>query len=556
MNKLSKFVGVLLFFGLFLVGCGIDIFGQQDPVEPTPIPPTETPSPEWVEEISMPTPADPNLLVTIPDLISEVDFHMEYERFPDAIAAIDQIIEILPDYAYAYVHRARIYFFWANNESDPQTARQYYNQALTDIYKAIELGPENGDYYFLAHTYERVFANHTEENYIDLLPHYEQAFEHLLLAIELGTTEEQANQEIGLELSLMYRCREAFDYLDRLISRQGMTASEDAGIDFTLSITHLCLGNLENAQEHMLAVVEKVPSQARYLYLAQIYYQAGDYEKALETVNNSYSTHGEFGGWRFYLRAAVQYELGDTEEALKDIERGEEETWIENHLRAYVLGRIALDKGSITEGLADLAAAQRTVNPAEFPKLLQDIDELFAAYDYEGDYVLPSQGLFENYHAYTDDEMELPNPPRGADDPWYVTYQGSGYILPFGEYYSENPHTYAFMHPKSVDLAEVSEISLILQGYFVETGNQEGELGLTFTLYNHASREWEEVNNFGFGRNSLMFAEDYVSEEGFVYLNIKPIDDQPAVLLSNVALEVTGTDSAGGPVYLGFGLGD
>jgi tetratricopeptide (TPR) repeat protein len=354
----------------------------------------------------------------------------------------------------------------------------------------------------------------------------------------------------------MYRCREAFDYLDRLVSRQGMTASENAGIDFALAVTHLCLENFENAQNHMLVVVEKGASQPRYLFLAQIYYQSGEFEKALETLNNSYATRGDFEEWRFYLRAAVQYELGESAEALKDLERAEEILLVENHLRAYVLGRIALDEGNVDEGLAYLEAAQRTVNPSEYPKLLQDIEELFNEYGYQSEFQLPSQGLFENYPAYTDDEMELPDPPRGASAPIYVTYRGSGYVFPFGEYFTENPHTYAFMLARSVDLVEVSGVNLILQGYFVETGGQEGELGLTFSLYNHTSMEWDELPRLDFGRNELRFPEEYVSEEGFVYLNIEPIEEQPAVVLSNVALEVTGTDTNGGPVYQGFGLGE
>jgi hypothetical protein len=164
--------------------------------------------------------------------------------------------------------------------------------------------------------------------------------------------------------------------------------------------------------------------------------------------------------------------------------------------------------------------------------------------------------LFEDYPANTDNEMELPEPPDGVISPVYVSYKGSGYIFPFGESYQEYQHTVVFTHAKTVDLAEVLKVNMILQGYFVETGGQDGELGLTFTLYNQTSNEWDELPELSFGRNPLVFAKEYVSEEGFVYLNIESFDDQPAVLLSNVALEVTGTDSAGGPVYLGFGLGE
>jgi hypothetical protein len=404
--------------------------------------------------------------------------------------------------------------------------------------------------------YIKNFGIISEEDYLDRLPYYNQAIEHLLLAIEMGTTVEQANHVLGAELSTVYRCREAFDYLDRLVSRQGMSATEFGGIDFALSVAHLCLGNLENAQSHMLTAAELVPDQIRYLFLAQIYYQAGEYDLALETVNNSYATNGIYNGWRFFLRAAVQYELGETELALEDIALGEEESRIEGQLRAYVLGRIALDASNVEEGLAYLEAAQRTLNPAEYPKVLEDIEELFSLYDHEVDYVLPSQGLFEDYTAYTDNEMKLPEPPDGTIVPVYVSYRGSGYFFPFGENYQEDQHTIVFMHAKTVDLAEVWEANLILQGYFVETGGQEGELGLTFTLYNHASREWDEIPGLGFGRNPLLFPEEYFSEEGFVYLNVEPVEGQPAVLLSNVALEVTGVDSADGPVYVGFGVGE
>jgi tetratricopeptide (TPR) repeat protein len=555
MKKLSKCVGLLLLFSLFLIGCGIDFSGEPT-ATPTPLPPTATPAPDWLDVIPMPQAEDPDLVHTIPDLISEVETHLSEGRIPEAIATVDQVIDILPDYADAYAARAAIYAFWANSATDLQTARLYSQQAKEDIETAIDIGPEAADYHYMAYAYIKTFGLISEENYLDQLPYYNQALEHLLLAIELGTTVEQANHVFGTELSGVYRCREAFDYLDRLVSRQGMTASEFGGIDLGLSVAHLCLGNLDNAQDHMLKVVEIVPSQYSYLFLAQIYYQAGEYEKALETLDNSYATNGEFGGWRFYLRAAVQYALGETELALEDIALGDEESWIENQLRAYVLGRIALDAGNEEEGLAYLEASQKTINPADYPKVLEDIDEIFTEYGHEVSYVLPAQGLFEDYPAYTDDEMKLPEPPDGTVAPIYVTYKGSGYIFPFGESYQEYQHTIVFTHAKTVDLAEISEVNLILQGYFVKTGGQEGELGLTFTLYNHASGEWDEIPGLGFGRNPQLFAEEYVSEEGFVYLNVEPVAGQPAVLLSNVALEVTGVDSADGPVYLGFGLGE
>jgi tetratricopeptide (TPR) repeat protein len=291
----------------------------------------------------------------------------------------------------------------------------------------------------------------------------------------------------------------------------------------------------------------------RYLVMAQIYFQAGQYSFAIDTLNNSFSTHGDHSGWRFYLRAASYYELGDTEMALADLERGSEYAVLEDHLKAYVLGRIALDEGDVETGLAYLEDAQRTLSPAEFPQLFEKIDELFTLYGHQSDYQLPPVMLFADYPAYTDAEMALPRPPVGVESAVYVNYQGSGYIFPYGQEYVDFFSTYVFTHRRSTDLAEVLEADLVLQGYFLETGLQQGELGIDIYLYNFTTEKWDEVPGLAFGRVSLLDPEPYFSEEGFVYINIVPVAGQPRVVLSNVALEVLGRDSDGEFVFIGFG---
>lgn len=550
--NVHKFAAVLLLIVVFAVGCDMVPVSQPEP-EPTVVTPTEDPTAGRIEDIPMPSPVAPELLAEIPGLIDQVQDHLELARYAEAAAAVDRILEILPDYAYGYGTRAMIYSLWAETESDPQIAFEYFENSLVDTHTAIDTGPVIGDYHALAFLFESEYAAITEENYLDRMDHVAEEIEHILDAIDLVTTGEQLQISLGVKLVDAYRCREAFDYFDRLTAKEGETAAGSGGINFGLAAVHLCLGNYDSAITYMSVAIKETPNQLLYLLMAEIYFQNGDYEETIDTLNNSFSTHGDHSGWRFYLRAAAYYKLGDTAKALEDIERGMAQTTIENHLRAYVLGLIALDEGRQLEGLAFLEAAQRTLPASEFPALLREIEEVFAAYEHPYNYTLPNPPLFSNYPVYTAAEMTLPDLPVGGGPVIYVNYAGSGYIFPYGQDYIERFSTYAFTHRRSIDLDQVDTLDLVLQGYFIDTGSQAGELGLNVRIYNFSKETWDELPGLSFGRNPVHNPAEYFSEEGFVYLNIFDVEGGAPVLLSNVALEVLGRDCSGAPIFLGFG---
>jgi len=198
-------------------------------------------------------------------------------------------------------------------------------------------------------------------------------------AIELGVDPSSyAYRHYARNLIEGNHCQEGLAETQKLISQTTMQ-SDEFGQYYSLYLTeaYLCLGELDKALESAQYITCDDPVlTCKSGLLTEIYFQSGDYENALDTVNYMINLQPVGGGWRYFIRALIYYEQGETELALHDLELGDAYSWYGNGVYWYVQAKFAMDAGDKANAIIDLQNAEQTLDVTYMPLRQQIIKEL------------------------------------------------------------------------------------------------------------------------------------------------------------------------------------
>jgi tetratricopeptide (TPR) repeat protein len=228
----------------------------------------------------------------------------------------------------------------------------------------VELETDNGDHYVNRNLILRELANIYNESATKFAI-YELANQNAEKAMEVGVAPEYSYvyRHHARNLIESNHCQEGLEETEALIAQTG---PQDPIIDtynIYLTEAYLCLNELDKA----LVTAQKLQcddpvSTCKSGFLAEIYYQSGDWENALDTLNRMIQTNPNYGAWRYYIRADILYELGEAEYAQQDLDMGQKYSWFGNGVYWYVNAKMAFDKGDEENGVLYLQYAESTLD--------------------------------------------------------------------------------------------------------------------------------------------------------------------------------------------------
>lgn len=297
-------------------------------------------------------------------------------RFSEAIRVLDETIARNPDRIKAYQLRATAFGNSRSNNFSEQVS--YFVYSLYDLDKMVALEPDNGDHYVNRNLILRELANIYNDSATKFAI-YELAGQNAEKAIEVGVSPDYSYvyRHHARNLIQSNHCEEGLKETQQLISQ---TSPQDPILDtynIYLTEAYLCLNELDQAlvTAQQLKCDDPVAT-CKSGFLAEIYYQSGEWENALDTLNRMIQTNPNYGAWRYYLRADILYELGQEEYAQQELDRGQKYSWFGNGVYWYVNAKMAFDKGDDENGLLYLQYAESTLDVQYNPlrqKILAEI---------------------------------------------------------------------------------------------------------------------------------------------------------------------------------------
>jgi tetratricopeptide (TPR) repeat protein len=106
-----------------------------------------------------------------------------------------------------------------------------------------------------------------------------------------------------------------------------------------------------------------------------ILYSLGRLDEALDQFLQNVSDYPDACECRFYVGALIDYALGEPEQAQVDIETAQDDLLSGRGVRAYVLGRLALDAGDKQQAIKWFQEAEAQLTRDYGPTLLSQIKE-------------------------------------------------------------------------------------------------------------------------------------------------------------------------------------
>jgi tetratricopeptide (TPR) repeat protein len=298
-------------------------------------------------------------------------------KFSDAVLVLNEVIAANPNNLKAYDLRSTAY---GNSRSNNYVEQQaYYVNSLHDLDKMIELEPSNGNHYVNRNLILRALANMAPDSASEFAI-YELANENAEKAMELGVSPDYSYvyRHHARNLIESNHCEQGLKETQNLVSQ---TVPDDPNMNnynIYLTEAYICLGNLDKALETAQKIQCEDPvATCRSGFMAEIYYQMGEFNKSLEVLNNMINTNPIGGGWRYFIRAAIFYEKGEKGLAFQDLTTGENYYWYENGVYWYVKARLALDEGDIENGISYLQTAESTLDVQYTPlrqKILKELE--------------------------------------------------------------------------------------------------------------------------------------------------------------------------------------
>ncbi len=294
--------------------------------------------------------------------LKQVDALTQQGKCREALPILDELIKEKPDWDLPYERQGMCNVGFQSNVF---TERQgYLLAALHDANKLVELDPTSGGYHAWRDYVLREIAD-LEVYSANEFAIYDLANQDVAKAKELGVDPSSyAFRHYATNLVQGNHCQEGLTETQKLID-QTTTQSMEYGQYYSLYLTkaYLCLGKLDKALETAQSITCEDPGRAcRTGLIAEIYFQSGEDEKALETLNDMINFQPAGGGWRYFIRALIEYKRGQKELASKDLEFGAANIWYENGVYWYVKAKLALDAGDKETGIQYLQTAEQTLD--------------------------------------------------------------------------------------------------------------------------------------------------------------------------------------------------
>ncbi len=308
--------------------------------------------------------------------LREADALINQGRCAEAMPILDKLIENRPNWVLPYERRITCNMNFQSNIFSE--AQGYFLAALQDANRIIELKPETGGYYALRDYILREMTP-LETYSVNKFAIYDLANLDVLKAIELEIDPSSyVYRHYARNLIEGNHCEEGLAETQKLIGQTTMQSS-DFGQYYSvyLAEAYMCLGELDKALESAQYITCDDPvSTCKSGLLTEIYFQSGDYENALNTVNYMINWQPVGGGWRYFIRALIYYEQGEIELALQDLELGDAYSWYGNGVYWYVKAKLAMDAGDKENGIIYLQNAEQTLDVTYMPLRQQIIAEL------------------------------------------------------------------------------------------------------------------------------------------------------------------------------------
>ncbi len=338
---------------------------------PTLSAPTQTPYPS-----DMPYPTQEATYDPATGRLLEASLLIKNGRCTEAMPILNELIEERPDWLLPYEHRGSCNLSFQSNVFTEQQG--YLLAALQDANTLIELDPTAGGYYAWRNYILRQMAP-MEIYSVNQFAIYDLANQDAVKAIELGVDPSSyAYRHYARNLIEGNHCEEGLAETQKLIDQTTMQSNE-FGQYYSVYLTeaYLCLGELDKALESAQQITCDDPVfTCRSALLTEVYFQSGDYENALDTLNHMIDAQPVTGAWRYFIRALIYYKQGERERALQDLALGDSYSWDGNGVYWYVKAKFAMDAGDKENGIIYLQKAEQTLDVTYMPFRQQIIKEL------------------------------------------------------------------------------------------------------------------------------------------------------------------------------------
>lgn len=313
--------------------------------------------------------------------IAQAEVQISQKQYAQAIQSLDQAINLNPNSDKAYFLRATSYYKLLENQRSQTEFQDYVDYGLDDIDKAISIEPAIGEYYMLRQDLLIKFVGNLDYR-ADRFHVNSYAAENALMAWGLGVSTTSTGVDRIYVIDLIYagKCDEGLEKSQQLIDQTSPQDTTITGLYHIQSNAYICLGEINEAIKMVnKSMVNPLGMEWKKHLLATYLYQAGRNKEALEIINELIEASPNYGGERYYLRAAIEYELGNKEQAEEDLYIGAGNTWFHAGLYSYVLGKLALEDGRTEEGMYLLQNAEATLEVLYNPlreKILKELKTL------------------------------------------------------------------------------------------------------------------------------------------------------------------------------------
>jgi tetratricopeptide (TPR) repeat protein len=304
---------------------------------------------------------------------------MDQSDYRGAIPYWQKALDLNPQNDHAHYQLALCYYVLAISEN---VQTEYYAEveaAKQNIDRAIELQPENYDYY-MTREYIAINFSVNVQNRSDRLPILAQAEQDLIHARSLADASK--TDSVDLELAQVYlysnQCQSALETIEPLTSRVNTSIPKSySAVKFTQAEALACLGQFDQAipviQEAQAVDVKRPEKQfAEALYR----FQSGDTDAAQQIIDTLINEQPSFMGKRYYLRAAIYFSQGKSDLAKQDLVLGEKYTFDRGGIYNYVQAQLALEAGDTQKAISWLQQAENTFAPAEETLHQKTLDQI------------------------------------------------------------------------------------------------------------------------------------------------------------------------------------
>jgi tetratricopeptide (TPR) repeat protein len=324
---------------------------------------TRSPFPTATQDVSATEKAGVSL---VSSLISQAEVMILGGQYAEAIPLLDRAIALAPDLDEPYYLRAKCYFHLLENSNIFSEFQDYISLGMKDIDQAIALRSEDGNYYALRQSILNEFAGNLDYQ-VDRSAVNKLVLENARMALDLGTTEDFPDRIYANALINNDRCEEAKKMLQDMIDRTDSKDNSIGGLYHIQSRAYACLGDLNKA----IAMVDKsmfnnMDMEYKKGLKARYLYQAGRGNEALQILDELIEKNPNYGGIRYYLRAAIYIDRGERKKAEEDLSTGAGNTWFHAGLYSYVLGQMALADGNTEEAISQFQKAEGTLSIVEY----------------------------------------------------------------------------------------------------------------------------------------------------------------------------------------------